>query len=131
MEAFFHLAAEGRPPTGAGGRPEPRLDRRPALTCHSFTDTASGRPSGFTLHVPVRDYVRDDEEALARATAVLTHFGMDPSMLRRALAALSTRQLSDGVGLIAYLALAHERDRRPRITAYVSSEAYAVRPPAQ
>jgi hypothetical protein len=33
------------------------------------------------------------------------------------------------VGLIAYLALAHQRDRAPRVTAYLSSEAYAVRPP--
>ncbi|MBZ9642311.1 tryptophan dimethylallyltransferase family protein [Streptomyces sp. PSKA30] len=129
VATFFRIAAGGRRPTGAGSEPETRLGRRPALTCHSFTDSASGRPSGFTLHIPVRDYVRNDEEALARATALLTHFGMDPSVLRRALAALTTRQLSDGVGLIAYLALAHERDRRPRITAYVSSEAYAVRPP--
>jgi DMATS type aromatic prenyltransferase len=131
MAAFFHLAAEGRLPTGADSETGTRLARRPALACHSFTDTATGRPSGFTLHIPVRDYVSDDEEALARATAALTHFGMDPSTLRRALGALTTRQLSDGAGLIAYLALAHERDRRPRITAYVSSEAYAVRPPAR
>ncbi|MDO0915331.1 tryptophan dimethylallyltransferase family protein [Streptomyces sp. DT2A-34] len=131
VEAFFHLAAEGRLPTRTGGRSTVRLARRPALTCHSFTDTATGRPSGFTLHIPVRDYVNDDEEALARATAALTHFGMDPSVLRRALAALTTRQLSDGVGLIAYLALACERDRGSRVTTYLSSEAYSVRPPKQ
>jgi hypothetical protein len=34
------------------------------------------------------------------------------------------------VGLIAYLALAHQQGRPPRVTAYLSSEAYAVRPPA-
>ncbi|GAB2859226.1 DMATS family aromatic prenyltransferase [Streptomyces deserti] len=129
VTTFFRIAAGSRPPTGAAGEREAPLGRRPALTCHSFTDNETGRPSGFTLHIPVRDYVRDDEEALARAGVLLTHFGMDPSVLSRALGALTTRQLSDGVGLIAYLALAHERGRRPRVTAYVSSEAYAVRPP--
>jgi hypothetical protein len=39
------------------------------------------------------------------------------------------RRPEDGVGLIAYLALAHQQDRAPRVTAYLSAEAYAVRPP--
>ncbi|GAB2736775.1 tryptophan dimethylallyltransferase family protein [Streptomyces bullii] len=129
VAAFFHIAAGERPTTGAENGPEARLVRRPALACHSFTEDETGRPSGFTLHIPVRDYVRDDAEALARASALLTRFGTDPSVLDRALAALTTRQLSDGAGLIAYLALAYERGRPLRITAYVSSEAYAVRPP--
>lgn len=99
------------------------------LSCHSFTETATGLPSGFTLHVPVRDYVRHDGEAHARATAVLRRHGMDPTVLDRSLATVSSRPLHDGVGLIAYLALVHERNRPPRVTAYISSEAYAVRPP--
>ncbi|WP_229820950.1 MULTISPECIES: tryptophan dimethylallyltransferase family protein [Streptomyces] len=129
VETFFHLAAGTAPPLGPGAEEETRLLRRPALSCHAFTDSGTGAPSGFTLHIPVRDYVRDDEEALARATALLTHFGMDASVLSRALTALTPRGLDEGVGLIAYLALAHQRNRQPRITAYLSSEAYAVRPP--
>ncbi|MFI1753860.1 tryptophan dimethylallyltransferase family protein [Streptomyces sp. NPDC020571] len=122
VEGFFRTAA-GLGPDAAG------LGGRPGLSCHSFTDTGTVRPSGFTLHIPVRDYVRHDGEALARATRVLRLNGMDASVLDRALAALTARRPEDGVGLIAYLALAHQRDRPPRVTAYLSSEAYAVRPP--
>ncbi|CAM5276057.1 Prenyltransferase OS=Streptomyces tendae OX=1932 GN=GUR47_22935 PE=4 SV=1 [Streptomyces tendae] len=122
VEGFFRTAA-GPGPGTAG------LRGRPGLSCHSFTDPGTVRPSGFTLHIPVRDYVRHDGEALTRASRVLGHHGIDASVLDRALAALTERRPEDGVGLIAYLALAHQRDRAPRVTAYLSSEAYAVRPP--
>ncbi|MEU3843348.1 tryptophan dimethylallyltransferase family protein [Streptomyces sp. NPDC028635] len=122
VAAFLH--------TAAGAASASRLDRRPGLTCHSFTETDSGLPSGFTLHIPVRDYVRDDAEALDRARTVLAGHGMDAGPLTRALPAVTGRRPEDGVGLIAYLALAHQRGRPPRVTAYVSSETYAVRPPA-
>ncbi|MEV0222850.1 tryptophanase [Streptomyces sp. NPDC050704] len=108
--------------------PDARLDGRAVLSCHSFTETATGLPSGFTLHVPVRDYVRDDGEAHARALTLLTRHGMDTALLDRSLAGVTSRSLHDGIGLIAYLALAHEQGRPPRITAYISSEAYEVRP---
>ncbi|WP_411084658.1 tryptophan dimethylallyltransferase family protein [Streptomyces sp. cmx-18-6] len=127
---FFQMAAGSPIRPSRGADRTPRLLRRPALTCHSFTE-GDAEPSGFTLHIPVRDYVRDDEEALARARALLIRFGMDPTVLSRSLRALTQRQLADGVGLIAYLALVHERDRTPRITAYLSSEAYGVRPPQE
>jgi DMATS type aromatic prenyltransferase len=128
IRAFFHTAAGSDAPSGRGGDDTLRLVRRPALTCHSFTEGDSA-PSGFTLHIPVRDYVRDDEEALARATALLTRVGIDPTVLIRSVGALTQRSLADGVGLIAYLALVYERNRPPRLTAYLSSEAYLVRPP--
>ncbi|MEU9522686.1 tryptophan dimethylallyltransferase family protein [Streptomyces sp. NPDC048224] len=123
VEGFFRTAA-GLGPDATG------LDGRPGLSCHSFTEPGAARPSGFTLHIPVRDYVRHDGEALTRASRVLRHHGMDASVLDRAVAALTARRPEDGVGLIAYLALAHQRDQPPRVTAYLSSEAYAVRPPA-
>ncbi|MFF2778570.1 tryptophan dimethylallyltransferase family protein [Streptomyces sp. NPDC058052] len=107
------------------------LDRRPGLSCHSFTETETGRPSGFTLHIPVRDYARDDKEVLDRAVDVLRSHGMDPLPLVRSLPALTARRPKDGVGLIAYLALVHQQGHPPRVTAYLSSEAYAVRPPAK
>ncbi|MFF6995957.1 tryptophan dimethylallyltransferase family protein [Streptomyces sp. NPDC008313] len=130
IRAFFHAAAGSFASSGRGGDDTLRLVRRPALTCHSFTEGDS-TPSGFTLHIPVRDYVRDDEEALARATALLTRAGIDPALLHRSLGALTQRPLADGVGLIAYLALVSERGRPPRFTAYLSSEAYRVRPPQE
>ncbi|MFE7564147.1 tryptophan dimethylallyltransferase family protein [Kitasatospora sp. NPDC057500] len=106
-----------------------RLAGLPVLSCHAFTDPAADRPSGFTLHVPVRDYARHDGEALERAVALLAGHGMDPAPLLRALPSLTGRRPQDGVGLIAYLALAHQRGCPPRLTAYLSSEAYTVRPP--
>ncbi|MFB7940286.1 tryptophan dimethylallyltransferase family protein, partial [Streptomyces sp. NPDC056049] len=107
------------------------LHRRPGLSCHSFTEAETGRPSGFTLHIPVRDYARDDGEVLDRAVDVLRSHGMDPGALVRSLPALTPRRPEDGVGLIAYLALVHQQGHPPRVTAYLSSEAYAVRPPAK
>lgn len=130
IRAFFHAASGSLAPSGRDGDNTLRLVRRPALTCHSFTEGDSD-PSGFTLHIPVRDYVRDDEEALARATALLSRAGIDPTVLTRSLGALTRRPLADGVGLIAYLALVHERNGPPRFTAYLSSEAYHVRPPQE
>ncbi|OVZ99843.1 prenyltransferase [Streptomyces sp. CS113] len=123
VEGFFRTAAAlGSDAGGLGGLP--------GQSCHSFTDLGTARPSGFTLYIPVRDYVRHDGEALTRASEVLRRHGMDASVLDRALPALTERRPEDGAGLIAYLSLAHQGDRPPRVTAYLSSEAYAVRPPA-
>ncbi|MFH0177530.1 tryptophan dimethylallyltransferase family protein [Streptomyces cacaoi] len=114
---------------GAGGGGEPRLVRRPVQTCHAFTDTGNALPSGFTLYIPVRDYARHDGEALDRATALLGHYGIDPAPVLRASAAVTSRRPEDGVGLVAYLGLAHQQGRQPRVMTYLSSEAYEVRPP--
>ncbi|WP_435179426.1 tryptophan dimethylallyltransferase family protein [Actinacidiphila sp. bgisy145] len=102
---------------------------RRALTCYSFTDTATGRPSGFTLHMPVRAYVGHDGAARDRTVRMLERYGMDAGALDRALAAVTSRRLADGVGLVAYVALVHQDGRAPRITVYVSAEAYRVQPP--
>ncbi|MFD9030088.1 tryptophan dimethylallyltransferase family protein [Streptomyces sp. NPDC059567] len=129
LTGFFRMAAgQDTGIEGADGR-DARLDRRPVQSCHAFTETATGRPSGFTLYIPVRDYARHDGEALDRAVAVLGRHGIDPASLLRSLSAVTSRRLRDGVGLIAYLGLAHQQGRPPRVTAYISSEAYAVRPP--
>ncbi|MFE0456908.1 tryptophan dimethylallyltransferase family protein [Streptomyces sp. NPDC058914] len=133
-ETFFRIAA-GQDADGDAAGPGstegdgPGPVRRPVQSCHAFTDTASSRPSGFTLYVPVRDYARHDGEALARATALLDHHGLDSTALARAVTAVTSRRPEDGVGLVAYLALAHQQGRPPRVTAYISSEAYEVRPP--
>lgn len=132
LRTFFRTAA-GHGPDATGFEAETgqdaRLGRRPVQSCHSFTETATGRPSGFTLYIPVRDYARHDGEALDRAVAVLGRHGMDAGPLIRSLSAVTSRRLQDGVGLIAYLGLAYQQGRPPRVTTYVSSEAYEVRPP--
>ncbi|MEU6086317.1 tryptophan dimethylallyltransferase family protein [Streptomyces sp. NPDC047085] len=130
-EEFFRIAAGLEPGLGADEGQDERLTRRPVQSCHSFTETASGLPSGFTLYVPVRDYARHDGEALARATALLDRHGIDAAPLRQALSAVTARRLEDGVGLIAYLSVAHQGGHPPRVSVYVSSEAYRVRPPAR
>lgn len=122
LAAGFDTAFEGR------GRHVP-LTGRPGLSCHAFTEEGTGRPSGFTLHIPVRDYVRHDGEALARADRALRRYGMDPAPLHRAVDTLTSRRPEDGTGLIAYLALVHQQGRPARVTTYLSAEAYAVRPP--
>ncbi|MFE9675101.1 tryptophan dimethylallyltransferase family protein [Streptomyces sp. NPDC006259] len=129
VEEFVRTAAGfGGDAFGQGLGHEARLTGRPALTCHAFTEAGTG-PTGFTLHIPVREYARHDGEALARATTLLGRYGMDTAALWRALPAVTSRRPEDGVGLIAYLALAHQHGRPPRVTAYLSSEAYRVRPP--
>ncbi|MFI9155219.1 tryptophan dimethylallyltransferase family protein [Streptomyces sp. NPDC053367] len=123
---FFRTVA-GLDPSGAADAVP--LTGRPVLSCHAFTDTTAERPSGFTLHIPVRDYVRHDGEALERAETVLARHGVDPAPLLGSLPAVTSRLPEEGIGLIAYLALVHQQGRPPRVTAYLSSEAYAVRPP--
>ncbi|MET9734852.1 tryptophan dimethylallyltransferase family protein [Streptomyces sp. NPDC006458] len=123
IEEFFHIA------TGRAKDDSLRLVRRPGQSCHVLTDAATGAPDGFTLYIPVRDYARHDGESLDRAVTLLNRYGMDPGPLLQALPAITGRSLEDGVGLIAYLALAHQHGKPPRVTVYLSSEAYAVRPP--
>lgn len=124
IEEFFRTVAGAADDGG-----DTVLAGRPGLTCHAFTDAGEPRPTGFTLHIPVRDYARDDGEALTRAEDVLRARGMDPAPLTAALAAVTRRRPEEGLGLIAYLALAHQHGRPPRVTAYISCEAYAIRPP--
>ncbi|MEV4559961.1 tryptophan dimethylallyltransferase family protein [Kitasatospora sp. NPDC049285] len=124
LESFLRTAA------GLPADRHTRLDRRPVLTCHAFTGAADGLPSGFTLYLPVRDYARHDGEVLDRTVVLLDRYGIDPTPLREALPAVTPRPLESGVGLIAHLALAHQQGHPPRVTTYLSSEAYRVRPPA-
>jgi DMATS type aromatic prenyltransferase len=123
---FFDTVTGVTPDTPDRGE---QLVRRPFQSCHAFTETASGLPSGFTLYVPVRDHARHDGEALERAVTVLERHGMDAGPLIRAVPAVTGRRLTEGVGLVAYVSLAHQQGRPPRVTVYVSAEAYRVRPP--
>jgi hypothetical protein len=111
-----------------GGRPG-RFAHRPLVSCLSYTERDMRRPSGFTVHVPVRDYAPDDGVARDRATAVLRRFGMDAGVVDRALAAMTSRRPSDGAGLITYVSLVQSTWQPPRVNVYLSPEAYAVRPP--
>ncbi|MFI8092081.1 tryptophan dimethylallyltransferase family protein [Streptomyces sp. NPDC086080] len=111
-----------------GGNPG-RFAHRPLVSCLSYTERDREHPSGYTVHVPVRDYARDDGVARDRAVAVLRRYGMDAAVIDRALAAVTSRQPSDGVGLIAYVSLVRSAWQPPRVNVYFSPEAYEVRPP--
>ncbi|WP_435218270.1 tryptophan dimethylallyltransferase family protein [Streptomyces sp. bgisy034] len=112
------------------GGDEP-FSRLPLISCYSFTDRAADRPTGHSLYVPVRAYVRDDRAARDHAVELLRHYGIHNAPLDRALAALTTRRLSAGAGLIPYLSLVQAGRQAPRITVYLSPEAYRVFPPRE
>lgn len=111
-----------------GGDPE-RFAHRPLVSCLSYTARDVEYPTGYTVHVPVRDYVRDDAVARDRAATVLVRHGMDAAAVDRTLTAMTSRRPSDGVGLITYVSLVQSTWQPPRVTVYFSPEAYGVRLP--
>ncbi|MFI6096531.1 tryptophan dimethylallyltransferase family protein [Lentzea sp. NPDC051213] len=101
---------------------------RPLMSSYTFLSGDTGRPSGYSLYIPIRDYVRDDLEACERVHAIMARYGLDPAPFDRALASIARRPLAEGVGLIAHVSLRLGKPR-PGITVYLSSEAYGVTPP--
>jgi DMATS type aromatic prenyltransferase len=101
---------------------------RPLMSSYTFMAGDTDRPSGYSLYVPVRDYVQDDLEACQRVLAIMTRCGLDTAPFVMALASIVRRPLGEGVGLIAHVSLRLGRPR-PGVTVYLSSEAYAVTPP--
>jgi hypothetical protein len=63
-----------------------------------------------------------------RVLALMDQWGLERSLLVRALDAVCARELADGVGLVAYASL-RMGPVRSGITVYLSSEAYATMPP--
>src|SRR5262249_52513475 len=85
------------------------------------------KPVGYSLYVPIRSYVRDDDEARDRVMALLTRHGFDGSALDRAITAVTQRPLDAGVGLIAHVSLRLGRPR-PGVTVYLSPGPHRVSP---
>lgn len=110
----------------AGGGPGP-FHRRPAVSSYTFTGS-TGAPTGYSVYLPIRSYVNHDGEARDRTLRLLNRYGFDGAGLDRAIAAVTRRPLTEGVGLIAHLSL-RLGPPRPGITAYLSAEAYRVDPP--
>jgi len=111
-----------------GGRLGRRLTGLPSLSSYSFVAANPGVPNNYSLYLPIRDLVPDDEVAAERVLALMNQWGLDRSLLLRALDAVATRRLGDGVGLIAYVSL-RMGPGRSGITVYLSTEAYATMPP--
>ncbi|GAB3576652.1 DMATS family aromatic prenyltransferase [Amycolatopsis endophytica] len=112
--------------TLAGGGTGP-FAGRPLVSSYSFVEADSGRPGNYSLYLPVRDYVPDDEVARAQALAHLERAGVPAAELDRAIGAMTSRPLSEGVGLVAHLSLRLGRFGSGT-TVYLSSEAYGVTP---
>ncbi|WP_326567782.1 tryptophan dimethylallyltransferase family protein [Amycolatopsis rhabdoformis] len=103
------------------------FEQRPLVSSYSFVEGSGARPANYSVYLPIRSYVPDDEVASARARAVLAQYGFDGTKLDKALAAVSQRPLSAGVGLIAHVSL-RMGEFGSGITVYLSSEAYQVLP---
>ncbi|MEJ2852052.1 MULTISPECIES: tryptophan dimethylallyltransferase family protein [unclassified Saccharothrix] len=111
-----------------GGRDHPTFGGRPLVSSFTFMDGDVTAPSGYSLYVPIRDYVNDDAEARARVLAVMAKYGLDPTQFDRALDSVAQRPLDEGVGLIAHVSLRMGRPR-PGISVYLSSEAHSTTAP--
>jgi DMATS type aromatic prenyltransferase len=101
---------------------------RPLISSYSFVEGGFDRPSTYSLYLPIRAYVPDDDVARARVLAILAQYDIDGTHLDQAIAAVSGRRLRDGVGLIAHVSL-RLGEVGSGITVYLSSEAYRVSPP--
>ncbi|PPK70842.1 tryptophan dimethylallyltransferase family protein [Actinokineospora auranticolor] len=101
---------------------------RPLVSSTTFLSGSQARPDGFSLYVPIRDYVPDDAAALERTACVLDKHGHDTDLLRAAVRAVTDRPLGSGTGLVAHVSL---RLGRPRsgVTVYLSAEAHGVTAP--
>jgi hypothetical protein len=104
-----------------------RFDGRPLVGSYTITADAD-RPVGYSIYVPIRDYVGDDQQARHRVLPLLGRYRFDPAVLDRAIDAVTTRPLAEGVGLLAHVSL-RLGPPRPGMTVYLSAEAYRVNPP--
>ena len=109
---------------GVAGCPGP-LTGRPAVSGYTFVRGDTNRPSTYSLYLPIRDYVEDDEQARDRVLAVLDRFGLDATVIDRAINAVARRPLADGPGLVAHVSLRLAAHQAPGVTVYLSSEAYS------
>lgn len=104
-----------------------RFSGRPLVGSYTLTQ-GTDEPVGYSIYVPVRSYVSNDEQARDRVVELLDRYGFDGGTLDRALATVTQRPLRDGVGLIAHVSL-RLGPPRPGVTVYLSAEAYHVHPP--
>ncbi|HVV08920.1 tryptophan dimethylallyltransferase family protein [Amycolatopsis sp.] len=101
---------------------------RPLISSYSFVEATSAVPGNYSLYLPIRDYVPDDEAARARVLDFLAQSEFEQPELDKALRAVSSRPLHEGVGLIAHVSL-RLGGFGTGTTVYLSSEAYGVTRP--
>lgn len=101
------------------------FDIRPIITSYAFTSSSEGLAHA-TLHVPVRCYLSNDDEALERALALLRseQVAMDGGFAG-AIEAWAGRPLRMGRGLVTYVSCRRSADSF-RATLYLAAELYAI-----
>jgi DMATS type aromatic prenyltransferase len=104
-----------------------QFDSLPLVGSYTLTEGAE-KPVGYSIYVPIRGYVGDDEQARDRVRTILARHRFDTALLDRAIAAVTRRSLAAGVGLIAHVSLRLGLPR-PGVTVYLSAEAHAVAAP--
>jgi hypothetical protein len=117
LAAFCATAGGGSGPFGG----------RPLVSSYTFTPGVD-KPIGYSIYVPIRSYVRDDEEARHRVSVLLDRYGFGAGQLDAVIDAVTQRPLRAGTGLIAHASLRLGRPS-PGMTVYLSSEAYETAPP--
>lgn len=105
------------------------FDGRPLVSSYAFSNGDTAVPSNYSIYVPLRSYVTDDEVARNRVAAAMAERGTDPSLVDDALRAVAQRPLSAGPGLLAHTSL-RLGGSHSGVTTYLSSEAYQ-RPSAE
>jgi DMATS type aromatic prenyltransferase len=102
-----------------------RFEGRPLVASYTLREGCD-EPIGYSCYVPIRGYVRDDQEARDRVVALLAPYGYDAAEVDRAVGAVTRRPLRAGVGLIAHVSLRLGRPH-PGVSVYLSAEAYGGR----
>lgn len=103
------------------------FDDRPIIVSYAFSSRsrAIGRP---TLHFPIRCYAANDEDALDRASTLLTSYGIDANQALGGLQQWAGRPLGIGRGLITYVSCRRLQNAL-RFTLYLAPQLYAIASP--
>lgn len=94
-------------------------DGRPILVCYAYRPGASSPEA--TVHVPVRNYAPNDDEALKRTQKLLPARSGD--QLSAALKVLARQSLQRSQGVLSYVSL-RVVEGRVRVTTYLAPGAY-------
>jgi DMATS type aromatic prenyltransferase len=101
-------------------------ERKAPVVCLTYGPPES-RPSASTCYFPVAAYAPNDRVARDRVAAYLEAHDLSASEYLGGLEAFATRGLQDGVGMQSYASL-RIAGGRPRVTVYLSPEAYRTEP---
>jgi Tryptophan dimethylallyltransferase len=94
---------------------------RPILTCFAFRPGANSPEA--TVHVPIRNYAPNDQEALERTLGLLTP--AQGKQLEAAMKALAKAPLPRSHGVLSYVSL-RQAQNRVRVTTYLAPGAYTA-----